>query len=149
MLFRLALTLFINWSLNPKPPKTNNPILLLKMIKMSFFMVLTFIMSWAPMQMVTLYRFYDDTFVSRTYFAWLFFSAHWLAVSRSFINPFIYACNNQRFRKGFAYFLLLHFLRTSPKRYQAEIMSQRLNQSSSLGHVNSSRLHIPLALMSK
>jgi len=106
---------------------------------MSFFMVLTFIMYWAPMQMITLYRFYDDTFVSRSYFGWLFFLSHWLAVSRSFVNPFIYACNNQRFRKGFAYFLFFHFLYVSPKRYQSTTVANSM----------SSRLNIPLALISK
>ncbi len=117
------------------------------MIKMSFFMVLTFIMYWAPMQMITLYRFYDDTFVSRSYFGWLFFLSHWLAVSRSFVNPFIYACNNQRFRKGFAYFLFFHFLYVSPKRYQAEKMLKRLKKST--GVAMSSHVNIPLALISK
>ncbi len=116
------------------------------MIKMSFFMVLTFIMSWAPMQMLTLYRFYDENFVDRLFFPWLFFSSHWLAVSRSFVNPFIYACNNQRFRKGFVYFLFFHFLHTTPNRYHAEFMIKRFNYSSSI-NLNSSRLNMPLEVM--
>ena len=95
------------------------------MIKMSFFMVLTFIVSWAPMQVITLYRFYDENIVLKKYFGALFFVCHWLAVSRSFINPFIYACNNERFRKGFVYFLCCHWTSTSSNEFESSIVQNR------------------------
>ena len=73
------------------------------------------------MQLLTLYRFYDESFVEKSHFAWLFFLCHWLAVSRSFVNPLIYGCNNLRFRRGFAYFIFGHFLSLTPKEYEAEV----------------------------
>ena len=88
-------------------------------------MVLTFIVSWAPMQVITLYRFYDENIVFKKYFGTVFFVCHWLAVSRSFINPFIYAWNNERFRKGFVYFLCCHWTSTSSSEFKSSIVQNR------------------------
>lgn len=76
-----------------------------KLIKMCFMMVVTFVFAWAPMQILNIYRFYDENITNASYFGDLFFVCHWLAVSRSFICPIIYAWTNLRFREGFKYLL--------------------------------------------
>jgi hypothetical protein len=72
---------------------------------MCFLMVSTFLFLWAPMHFITVYRFYDQEITATKHYADLFFVCHILAVSRSFVNPFIYACTNSKFREGFVYFV--------------------------------------------
>ena len=67
-------------------------------------MVLTFMVFWTPLHFLNVYRFYDERIGYSRYFSDLFFVCHILAVSRSFVNPFIYAWTNSKFRKGFVYF---------------------------------------------
>ena len=81
------------------------------------------------MQVITLYRFYDDKIVFKKNFGTVFFVCHWLAVSRSFINPFIYAWNNDRFRKGFVYFLCCHWTSTSSSAFESRIVQNRTFKS--------------------
>jgi hypothetical protein len=76
-----------------------------KMLKMCFILVLSFVVSWAPMQFITVIRFFDDSLTMDPYFGDIFFICHSIAVSRSFMNPFIYAWTNAKFRLGFKYFL--------------------------------------------
>ena len=79
---------------------------------MCFCMVITFMVSWLPMQAITIYRFYDNERLKNfSYFGDLFFVCHLIAVSRSFVNPFIYAWTNVRFREGFIYFLCVSCLK--------------------------------------
>jgi hypothetical protein len=68
-------------------------------------MVLTFMIFWAPLQFLTVYRFYDDQIAYSKYFGDIFFVCHIIAVSRSFINPFIYTSTNSKYREGFKYFI--------------------------------------------
>lgn len=72
---------------------------------MCFMMVLTFMIFWAPLHFLNIYRFYDESIIFSKYFGDLFFVCHILAVSRSFVNPFIYAWINPKFRDGLKYFL--------------------------------------------
>jgi hypothetical protein len=72
---------------------------------MVFLMVLTFMIFWAPLQFLTVYRFYDDQIAYSKYFGDIFFVCHIIAVSRSFVNPFIYTGTNSKYREGFKYFI--------------------------------------------
>ena len=72
---------------------------------MVFLMNLTFMIFWAPLQFLNVYRFYDETIAHWPHFVDLFFVCHILAVSRSFVNPIIYTCTNSKYREGFAHFL--------------------------------------------
>ncbi|CAF0720508.1 unnamed protein product [Brachionus calyciflorus] len=79
-----------------------------KMLKMCFMMVLTFMILWAPLHIFNVYRFYDQSIQYSKYIGDIFFVCHILAVSRSFINPFIYAWINPKFRHGLKYYLLCY-----------------------------------------
>ena len=98
---------------------------------MSFLMVFTFVVSWAPMQIITIYRFIDSQIVLYENFSIIFFICHWLAVSRSFVNPFIYAFNNYRFRKGFRYFICFYFIKVTPHQYESFMIQSHKSKFSS------------------
>ena len=72
---------------------------------MIFLMVSTFIFLWFPLQFLTVYRFYNEEIAYSKYFADLFFICHIIAVSRSFVNPFIYMITNSNYGNGFRYFM--------------------------------------------
>ena len=86
---------------------------------MCFLMVLTFMVSWAPMQILTVYRFYDEKIGESSYYGIIFFACHIIAVSRSFICPIIYTWTNLRFRAGFKYLLCFCYYQ-SEKKYSAD-----------------------------
>lgn len=104
-----------------------------RMLKMCFMMVLTFMIFWAPLHFLNVYRFYDENIAYSKYFGDLFFVCHLLAVSRSFVNPFIYAWINTKFRHGLKYFLCCWCL--SEKKY----LSNLAYQNSELMRMNSFR----------
>lgn len=81
-----------------------------KILKMCFIMVLTFMVFWAPLHFINVYRFYDKNIEAWANFPDLFFVCHILAVSRTFVNPFIYAWSNAKFRAGFQYFMCCYCL---------------------------------------
>lgn len=83
------------------------------MIKMCFTMVLTFMISWLPMHLLNVYRFYDEQISFSAHFADLFFVCHLLAVSHCFLNPFIYAWTNSKFRQGVVDIMLCHSISSS------------------------------------
>ena len=78
------------------------------MLKMCFMMVLTFMIFWAPLHFLNLYRFLDDSISYAEHIGDIFFVCHLLAVSRSFVNPFIYAWINPKFRNGIKFFMLCY-----------------------------------------
>jgi hypothetical protein len=88
-------------------------------------MVLTFMIFWAPLHFLNVYRFYDKNIAANRHFGDLFFVCHILAVSRSFVNPFIYAWTNLKFRNGFKYFLLCYCLSEKNKNLIHQQQQQR------------------------
>ena len=94
---------------------------------MCFMMVLTFMMFWAPLHFLNVYRFYDETIAYSKYFGDLFFVCHIIAVSRSFVNPIIYAWTNIRFREGLKYFM---------RCYCFDKTKKTLNESQSRQHTS-------------
>lgn len=87
-----------------------------KILKMCFIMVLTFMVFWAPLHFINVYRFYDKSIETWANFADIFFVCHLLAVSRTFVNPFIYAWSNAKFRAGFQ-FLMCCFCLSSKRKH--------------------------------
>jgi hypothetical protein len=96
---------------------------------MCFVMVLTFMIFWAPLHFLNVYRFYDDSLSYAKYFGDLFFVCHLLAVSRSFVNPFIYAWTSRKFRSSFKYFICCYCLREKYKamRFLQDDLVQKTN----------------------
>lgn len=96
-----------------------------KILKMCFIMVLTFMVFWAPLHFINVYRFYDKSIEGWSNFGYIFFVCHLLAVSRTFVNPFIYAWSNIKFRTGFKYFMCCYCLSSKRK----HMLFQRHNES--------------------
>nr|QVK45908.1 G protein-coupled receptor [Proales similis] len=71
-----------------------------KLIKMCSAMVFTFLLFWTPMHFLNLYRFYDASIVLEKHFGLVFLFCHFLAVSRTWINPLIYARTNTAYKRG-------------------------------------------------
>jgi hypothetical protein len=105
--------------------------LFFQLTKMSFMLVLTFVICWAPMQFLNLYRFISNNLSTWPYLAEIFFVCHLLAVSSSYIIPFIYSFTNIRFRKGFLYFLCCKILHKNSLNNESVLDSefQRLTYS--------------------
>ena len=70
---------------------------------MSFLLVTTFMLSWAPLQFLNLCRFFSKSLNGSMYFAEIFFVCHLFAVSSSYLNPLIYTITNSKCKKGFEY----------------------------------------------
>ncbi|RNA24070.1 prolactin-releasing peptide receptor [Brachionus plicatilis] len=83
---------------------------------MCFMMVLTFMIFWAPLHFLNLYRFLDDSINYAEHISDIFFVCHLIAVSRSFVNPFIYAWINPKFRHGLKYFMLCYCFSETEKK---------------------------------
>ncbi|CAH1246436.1 NPFFR2 [Branchiostoma lanceolatum] len=71
-----------------------------KTIKMLCIVVLMFAICWLPIHLFTLILdFKAELIVGNKYTALvLYFSAHWLAMSNSFMNPIVYSFMNDKFR---------------------------------------------------
>ncbi len=96
---------------------------------MCFMMVLTFMMFWAPLQFLNVYRFYDENISYSKHFGDLFFVCHIIAVSRSFVNPIIYAWTNIRFRHGLKYFICCYCFDVNKEHLKQSAATNR-NQTS-------------------
>ncbi|XP_035671615.1 QRFP-like peptide receptor [Branchiostoma floridae] len=71
-----------------------------KTIKMLCIVVLMFAICWLPIHLFTLILdFKAELIIGNKYMALvLYFSAHWLAMSNSFMNPIVYSFMNDKFR---------------------------------------------------
>jgi hypothetical protein len=96
---------------------------------MCFMMVATFMMFWAPLHFLNVYRFYDETIAYSKHFGDLFFVCHIIAVSRSFVNPIIYAWTNIRFRHGLKYFVCCYCFDENKKHLKESMTTTRQHTS--------------------
>lgn len=69
--------------------------------KMLVAMVLVFLISWLPLNIVNIMNDFDDRINCWEYYNILFFIAHLTAMSSTCYNPFLYAWLNDNFRKEF------------------------------------------------
>ncbi|XP_054710937.1 tachykinin-like peptides receptor 99D [Uloborus diversus] len=72
-----------------------------KVIKMLFIVVLLFALCWLPFQMYNILQEIFPEINSYRYINVIWFFCHWLAMSNSCYNPFIYAIYNERFNTEF------------------------------------------------
>lgn len=72
-----------------------------KVIKMLFMVVALFAICWFPFQTYNLLREITPAIDNYRYINVLWFGSHWLAMSNSCCNPFIYAIYNERYNKEF------------------------------------------------
>nr|QVK45909.1 G protein-coupled receptor [Proales similis] len=79
------------------------------LIKMSFMIMIVFLISWTPLQALNMIRFFlhPDLFSSLNS-VYVFILFHLLASTSSFTNSFIYAFTNRRFFNGFKLLLCCH-----------------------------------------
>lgn len=73
-----------------------------KVIKMLFVIVALFAFCWLPYQLYNLLREVFPQIDRYKYINIIWFVMHWLAMSNSCYNPFIYAIYNERFKREFA-----------------------------------------------
>lgn len=116
-----------------------------QLLQMSFMLVLTFMITWTPLQILNIYRSYDSELNSSRHLAQLFFICHLLAVSSSYLNVFIYSWANVHFRNGVRY--LMCFKRSPNRQLKhsyTDLEIKQLNQNNAAssqhqGHVNQVR----------
>ncbi|XP_077504600.1 RYamide receptor-like [Amblyomma americanum] len=73
-----------------------------KVIKMLFVIVALFAFCWLPYQLYNILREVFPKIDKYKYINIIWFCTHWLAMSNSCYNPFIYAIYNERFKREFA-----------------------------------------------
>ncbi|XP_065293876.1 RYamide receptor-like [Dermacentor albipictus] len=73
-----------------------------KVIKMLFVIVALFAFCWLPYQLYNVLREVFPKIDKYKYINIIWFCTHWLAMSNSCYNPFIYAIYNERFKREFA-----------------------------------------------
>ncbi|XP_076369204.1 RYamide receptor-like isoform X2 [Tachypleus tridentatus] len=72
-----------------------------KVIKMLVIVVVLFALCWLPFQTYNLLQEIFPEINNYKYINVIWFSCHWLAMSNSCYNPFIYAIYNERFKREF------------------------------------------------
>ncbi|XP_076373179.1 tachykinin-like peptides receptor 99D [Tachypleus tridentatus] len=72
-----------------------------KVIKMLFIVVTLFALCWLPFQTYNLLQDIFPQINNYKYINVIWFCCHWLAMSNSCYNPFIYAIYNERFKREF------------------------------------------------
>ncbi|XP_060601611.1 neuropeptide Y receptor type 2-like [Ruditapes philippinarum] len=81
--------------------------------KMLIAMVTIFVICWLPLNMVLLVGEYHQPFAHTSYYPFIFFTAHVIAMSSTIYNPFLYAWMNDNFKKEFKLVLPCLFRRGS------------------------------------
>jgi len=86
-----------------------------KVIKMLMVVVALFTLAWLPLQV---YDVLNQIFVEINYYPYIniiWFCCHWLAMSNSCYNPFIYLLCNEKFKKELRFKLSCCFGRNGPR----------------------------------
>ncbi|MGH0167824.1 UNVERIFIED_CONTAM: hypothetical protein FKN15_053443 [Acipenser sinensis] len=76
---------------------------MMKVIKMLVTVAVLFMVSWLPLWTLMMLSDYEDLGEERISFlaSYVFPFAHWLAFFNSSVNPIIYSCFNENFKRGF------------------------------------------------
>ncbi|CAL8085984.1 unnamed protein product [Orchesella dallaii] len=93
-----------------------------KVIKMLALVVLLFAVCWLPLQMYNMLQTIFQSINQYQYINIIWFSFHWLAMSNSCCNPFIYAIYNDKFQREFR--ARLRFLRVLGGKQDDSICSE-------------------------
>ncbi|XP_013781729.2 RYamide receptor-like [Limulus polyphemus] len=96
-----------------------------KVIKMLFIVVALFVICWLPFQTYNLLQEIFPQINSYKYINVIWFCSHWLAMSNSCYNPFIYAIYNERFKREFRH----KFHRSSHRRRRQQQFSDLDNSN--------------------
>ena len=65
------------------------------------FVVLIFMVCWAPYHIYFIYSYHNPSIARKTYIGHIFLFFYWLAMSNTCVNPIIYYVMNSRFRAYF------------------------------------------------
>ena len=72
-----------------------------KIVKMFAFVVVIFMVCWAPYHIYFIYCYHNPSVTSYTYIGHIYLGFYWLAMSNTCVNPIIYYWMNRRFRAYF------------------------------------------------
>ncbi|XP_071545319.1 substance-K receptor-like isoform X2 [Panulirus ornatus] len=95
-----------------------------KVIKMLFIVVALFAFCWAPLQTYHILQEIYPTINEYRYINIIWFCCHWLAMSNSCCNPFIYAIYNEKYKREFR-----HKFRWVFKEYPRRVDTSDLDRS--------------------
>ncbi|XP_068219368.1 substance-P receptor-like isoform X2 [Palaemon carinicauda] len=85
-----------------------------KVIKMLFIVVALFALCWAPLQSYQILQEIYPAVNNYRFINIIWFCCHWLAMSNSCCNPFIYAIYNEKFKREFRHKFRCMFKNDSP-----------------------------------
>ncbi|ESO89275.1 hypothetical protein LOTGIDRAFT_105957 [Lottia gigantea] len=90
-----------------------------RLIKMIIIVVTIYAVCWLPLHVVTLIGDQDPTIFDSDYMVYLWMCFHWLAMSHSCYNPFVYFWINPHFREGIKkLFFICKFQNTKKSDYK-------------------------------
>ena len=72
-----------------------------KIVKMFAFVVVIFMVCWAPYHIYFIYCYHNPSVTRNPYIGHIYLGFYWLAMSNTCVNPIIYYWMNQRFRAYF------------------------------------------------
>ena len=72
-----------------------------KIVKMFAFVVVIFMVCWAPYHIYFIYCYHNPSVTSYRYIGHIYLGFYWLAMSNTCVNPIIYYWMNRRFRAYF------------------------------------------------
>lgn len=72
-----------------------------KIVKMFAFVVVIFMVCWAPYHIYFIFSYHYPSIMRTSYIGHIYLSFYWLAMSNTCVNPIIYYYMNQRFRTYF------------------------------------------------
>ena len=75
--------------------------ILFQIVKMFAFVVLIFMVCWAPYHIYFIYSYHNPSIARKAYIGHIFLFFYWLAMSNTCVNPIIYYIMNSRFRAYF------------------------------------------------
>lgn len=101
-----------------------------QIIKMMIVVVVIYTFCWLPLHIITIAGDINKTFYNLPGMNIVWTASHWLAMSNSMYNPFIYCWMNAKFRNGFRQALRCCSVRNSG----TELEMQRMHKSQNGRH---------------
>ncbi|KAL8561787.1 hypothetical protein ACOMHN_010721 [Nucella lapillus] len=111
-----------------------------RIMKMIIVVVVIYAVCWLPLHVITIAGDLDPSIYDHSHMNIVWLCFHWLAMSHSCYNPFVYFGMNKRFRNSLKKVLkLCHVIRMSREDLYSQAMSNEGDRSSMYDSIHSSR----------